>query len=83
MLRDWVSKPARVSSLRMRDALVARSSFDASGDVVSSAATVTSIGAVAAARTGAARDEPAKLARLGATAREIADRFPVPGLPEA
>jgi glycine hydroxymethyltransferase len=31
----------------------------------------------------AARDEPAKLARLGATAREIADRFPVPGLPEA
>jgi glycine hydroxymethyltransferase len=31
----------------------------------------------------AARDEPAKLARLGASAREIADRFPVPGLPEA
>jgi glycine hydroxymethyltransferase len=31
----------------------------------------------------AARDEPAKLARLGAAAREIADRFPVPGLPEA
>ncbi len=31
----------------------------------------------------AARDEPAKLARLAATAREIADRFPVPGLPEA
>ena len=25
----------------------------------------------------------AKLARLGARAREIADRFPVPGLPEA
>jgi glycine hydroxymethyltransferase len=31
----------------------------------------------------AVRDEPAKLARLGRTAREIADRFPVPGLPEA
>jgi glycine hydroxymethyltransferase len=31
----------------------------------------------------AVRDEPAKLARLGARAREIADRFPVPGLPEA
>jgi len=31
----------------------------------------------------AARDEPATLARLGAAAREIADRFPVPGLPEA
>ncbi len=31
----------------------------------------------------AARDEPARLARLGASAREIADRFPVPGLPEA
>ena len=31
----------------------------------------------------AARDEPAKLARLGAAAREIANRFPVPGLPEA
>ena len=31
----------------------------------------------------AARDEPAKLARLAAAAREIADRFPVPGLPEA
>jgi len=31
----------------------------------------------------AARDEPVKLARLAATAREIADRFPVPGLPEA
>ena len=31
----------------------------------------------------AARDEPAALARLGASAREIADRFPVPGLPEA
>ena len=30
----------------------------------------------------AVRDEPAKLARLGARAREIADRFPVPGLPE-
>ena len=31
----------------------------------------------------AARDEPATLARLGAAAREIADRFPVPGLSEA
>jgi hypothetical protein len=31
----------------------------------------------------AARDEPAALARLGASAREMADRFPVPGLPEA
>ncbi len=31
----------------------------------------------------AGRDEPAKLARLAASAREIADRFPVPGLPEA
>jgi len=31
----------------------------------------------------AVRDEPAKLARLGAAAREIANRFPVPGLPEA
>ena len=31
----------------------------------------------------AARDEPAKLASLGAAAREIANRFPVPGLPEA
>jgi glycine hydroxymethyltransferase len=30
----------------------------------------------------AVRDAPAKLARLGRTAREIADRFPVPGLPE-
>jgi glycine hydroxymethyltransferase len=31
----------------------------------------------------AARDEPATLAKLGAAAREIADRFPVPGLSEA
>jgi glycine hydroxymethyltransferase len=31
----------------------------------------------------AAREEPAALARLGASAREIADRFPVPGLREA
>jgi glycine hydroxymethyltransferase len=31
----------------------------------------------------AARDDPAALARLGASAREIADRFPVPGLLEA
>jgi glycine hydroxymethyltransferase len=31
----------------------------------------------------AARDDPTALAGLGAQAREIADRFPVPGLPEA
>ena len=31
----------------------------------------------------AARDEPATLSRLALEAREIADRFPVPGLPEA
>jgi glycine hydroxymethyltransferase len=31
----------------------------------------------------AARDEPVRLAILAAQAREIADRFPVPGLPEA
>ena len=31
----------------------------------------------------ASRDDPAALARLAASAREIADRFPVPGLPEA
>jgi hypothetical protein len=47
--RDWVSKSACVSSLRTRGALVARSSFERSGAAVSSAATVTSIGAADAA----------------------------------